>query len=100
MFNTILKSVSSICVKTLDCIFPYVLKGNDFNDKDAEQIADGIRQTNTLRSLNLSQNAFQERGGEDIAGALGKASYVYNHMHMYLIVIVSTWYINRCFYVI
>lgn len=32
--------------------------------------------------MNLSQNAFQERGGEDIAGALGKASYVYNHMYM------------------
>lgn len=84
MFNTILKSVyrTSICVNTLDCNFPYVLKGNDFNDKDAEQIADGIRQTNTLRSLNLSQNAFQERGGEDIAGALGKASYVYNHIYL------------------
>lgn len=64
-----------IGVKTLDCIFPYVLKGNDFNDKDAEQIADGIRQTNTLRSLNLSQNAFQERGGEDIAAALGEAGF-------------------------
>lgn len=100
IFNTILKSVSSTCVNTLDCNFLYFLKGNDFNDKDAEQIADGIRQTNTLRSLNLSQNAFQERGGEDIAGALGKASYVYNHMYMYITVIVSTSYINWCFHVI
>ena len=46
--------------------------GNEFNDKDAEAIADGIRQTKTLRSLNLCQNAIQDRGGEDIAAALGE----------------------------
>ena len=49
-----------------------LFSGNEFNDKDAEAIADGIRQTKTLRSLNLCQNAIQDRGGEAIADAMGE----------------------------